>query len=278
MACFVRSQVAASRPSRSSSSGQQPDLVQFVERQREDEMVAIAERTCSLVAQVRELAHERGRLRADGLGSRPGLAALVAVQRLAQDLRDLVLVDLPAPEPPAMAREERAETSLGLDDAICQGAVALARLAGEPGQADASREARRRRRPRCRPRRAVRSGCDRRAPHPPAWMPRRAAARARPSTRRMRPNPPASGPGQGVELLLEVVYRRLHRLHRRTLDDPSAPPQARPCPATASRARRDARRDPRAPALQEAPDGRVQGKLGELAAPHDADVAHGGIA
>src|SRR6185295_18862316 len=89
-----------------------------------------------------KLAYEGGGAGADRLRGVPGLAPQLAVGGLAQDLRDLVVVDVAPADAAPVARELRAQTSLGLDDAIRQGALALRGLTGQAGQAHAAGELR----------------------------------------------------------------------------------------------------------------------------------------
>ena len=204
---------------------EQPGLVELVEGQGEDEVIAIAERAGCLVAQVRELAHEGRGAGPDRLRGVPGLAPELAVRRLAQDLRDLVVVDVAPADSAPVAREQRAQTSLRLDDAIRQGALALGGLAGQTRQAHAARELRIA------------------APTPVGLDELRVAIRLGKHRidllRRLdelllvlvagidRRIPIRQAPRvyQGLEGLLEVVHRRLHGLHTENLDDRPAPPQ-----------------------------------------------------
>ena len=159
-------------------------------RRRSDRGIrAPAPPRCAECASSRTLGAALGTDRLRGV---PGLAPRLAVGRLAQDLRDLVVVDVAPAEPAPVAREQRAELDLGLDDAIRErsGRAATPRWPDAPG-ARGARTARRRSRP-GRPRRAAHSGLARRAPHRPASTPRRAAARARRWRRSPHPSPPGS--------------------------------------------------------------------------------------
>ena len=102
-------------------------LVELVEREREREPVAVAERARGLVPQARELAHVVGDGRADGLRRLPGLAPLGDVVALAQDPLDPVVVHLLAADDGAMPREARLDRGLELDDARAERVRDLAR-------------------------------------------------------------------------------------------------------------------------------------------------------
>ena len=80
-------------------------LVELVDREREREPVAVAERARRLVAEARELADVVRDLGADRLRRLPRLTPLARVVALAQDPLDLVVVDLAARDHAAVSGE-----------------------------------------------------------------------------------------------------------------------------------------------------------------------------